>query len=137
MIFLYFGYGSNMLTQRLRERCRGAEPDHSAVDGSAVAVADGYAVDLSKRSKDGSGKATLREVPGERSFGVLFKIPEDQKRRLDKIEGPGYARKGIDVQRDDGQMVRAECYFGTDLCENRKPYDWCADNSRGARAWIG
>lgn len=91
-----------MLIKRLDARCEGVE-----LVCPAVAVADGYALDFSKPSKDGSGKATLREVPGKRSFGVLFKIPEDQRGALDEVEGPGYERKGIDVQRDDGQTVRA------------------------------
>ena len=119
MTFLYFGYGSNMLIERLRARCEGVE-----LDGPAVA--DGYALDFSKRSDDGSGKATLRKAPGKCSCGVLFKIPEDQEGTLDGYEGKGkgYDRKPIDVRRDDGQTVRAECYFGTDLCDKRKPYDW-------------
>ena len=116
MTFLYFGYGSNMLIERLGARCEGVEP-------VGPAVADGYALDFSKRSDDGSGKATLRKAPGKRSCGVLFKIPEDQEGTLDRYEGKGYGRFDIAVRRDD-ETVRAQCYIGTDLDDERKPYDW-------------
>ena len=117
MAFLYFGYGSNMLTERLHERCKGAKP-------VGRAMLDGYALEFSKRSLlDDSGKATLREAPSERSFGVLFEIPENEQKALNKAEG-GYDRKPIYVRRDDGQTVCAECYFGKRSDSKLKPYDW-------------
>ena len=50
--FLFFAYGSNMLTDRLRERCPDARP-------LGAAIARGYVLSFSKRSRDGSSKATL------------------------------------------------------------------------------
>ena len=50
--FLFFAYGSNMLTERVRERCPDARP-------LGAAIARGYVLSFSKRSKDGSSKATL------------------------------------------------------------------------------
>ena len=44
MTFLYFGYGSNTLTERLRARC----PNTKCI---SVVEAAGYALDLSKPSK--------------------------------------------------------------------------------------
>ena len=88
------------------------------------AVAEGYALKFSKRSVDHSGKATLREAAGERSLDVLFKIPENQRCALDDAEGKGYRRRDIAVRRDDEEMARAECYFGTNLGDKLKPYDW-------------
>jgi hypothetical protein len=56
--FLFFAYGSNMLTERLRERCPDARP-------LGTAIARGYLLSFSKRSKDGSAKATLVAVRAE------------------------------------------------------------------------
>jgi hypothetical protein len=50
--FVYFAYGSNMLTARLRERCPSARP-------LGLAAAPGYGVAFNKQGMDGSGKATL------------------------------------------------------------------------------
>ena len=57
MTFLYFGYGSNMLTERLRarERC----PSAKCI---GIAEVTGYALEFSKPGEDGSGKATLGHV---------------------------------------------------------------------------
>ena len=57
MTFLYFSYGSNMLTERLRARC----PSANCI---GIATATGYALEFSKSSVDGSGKATLRHLEG-------------------------------------------------------------------------
>ena len=83
-LFTYFAYGSNMLTERLRQRCRGAK----AVD---VAVASGYILEFSKESIDNSGKATLviSTEPKRQVFGVLFEIGLDDRLELDEAEGKG------------------------------------------------
>ena len=72
MTFLYFGYGSNMLTERLRARCPGAKCV------STAEVID-YALEFSKPSVDGSGKATLGHLEGrnQTSIGVVFEKAVD------------------------------------------------------------
>lgn len=77
----YFAYGSNMLSQRLQERCRSAR-------AIGPAFADGYDVVFHKRSLDTSGKATLAktERPGARVHGVLFELDERERGNLDKAE---------------------------------------------------
>ena len=75
--FLFFAYGSNMLTERLRERCPDARP-------LGAAIARGYVLSFSKRSKDGSSKATLLTTTDgakQDAYGVLFEIPLGQRRR--------------------------------------------------------
>ena len=87
MTFYCFAYGSNMLTERLKARCPGA-----IVLGTAFA--EGSIIEFSNRSElDGSGKATLGRATGQRTPGVLFKIPNPQCRALDRAEGAG---KGYD-----------------------------------------
>jgi hypothetical protein len=77
--FKYFAYGSNMLTERLRERC----PSAKAI---GVAVAFGYALEFSKRSSDYSGKATIvrSRKSEEHVFGVVFEIAMSERAALDK-----------------------------------------------------
>lgn len=60
--FLYFAYGSNMLTSRLLARCRSAKT-------VGLATCLGHRLTFEKRSIDGSGKATMlgdlaHAVPG-------------------------------------------------------------------------
>lgn len=82
--FVYFAYGSNMLTTRMRERCPSAIPMGRA--------APGYGLTFDKVGRDGSGKATIGLASSdERVEGVLFNIREADLPALDKAEG-GYVR---------------------------------------------
>ena len=121
--FRYFAYGSNMLTERLKDRCRSAEP-------TGRAFADGWALEFSKPSKDGSGKATLFRKAGCRTAGVLFEIQVDERKDLDVAEG---ARSGggyepcdaFPVRLVDGdETVNASTYFATETDGSLEPYDW-------------
>jgi gamma-glutamylcyclotransferase len=124
MIFKYFAYGSNMLTERLRaaDRCPSASP-------VGVGSVRGYRLQFWKASKDDSGKATIvrNERAASRVIGVVFEIDEREKRDLDGAEGVG---KGYDVVEDvavrleSGSEVLARTYIGTALDETLRPYDW-------------
>ena len=121
MTFYYFAYGSNMLTTRLKARCAGAIP-------IGRAVAEVTAIEFSKRSTDGSGKATLRPKVGGRTAGVLFEIPIAELGQLDCHEGvaSGYERRDAFSVRlvDDDAMVQAVAYLATSPDNSLKPYDW-------------
>ena len=68
--FTYFAYGSNMLLERLRKRCKSAR-------FLGVAVVHGYKLVFSKKSKkDGSGKATIAKTANDDAavYGALFEI---------------------------------------------------------------
>ena len=121
--FKYFAYGSNMLTERLRgpSRCPSAE-----VIG--VAVAFGYALEFSKRSRDGSGKATIvrSQKSEEHVFGVVFEIAISERAALDKAEGVDYNRiDDLLVSLQQGrEILRAVTYIATDVDRALQPYDW-------------
>ena len=86
--FFYFAYGSNMLTQRLQARCPSAIP-------VGLARTAGFSVSMTKRSEDGSGKATLAaasEGIRQEALGVIFEISENERRKLDDAEGRAYNR---------------------------------------------
>ena len=121
--FYYFAYGSNMLTERLIQRC----PSAAAVGAAFV---DGYSLEFSKKSKDGSGKATIVEVQGECQYGVVFTIEDCELETLDKAEGRGY---GYDLKypfnvtmADTGVPIATKTYIVTEghTGSSLKPFDW-------------
>jgi len=67
--FVYFAYGSNMLTRRLRNRT----PSAVAIE---IGFIEGYHLAFDKVSSDGSGKCTIAPSnnSAERVYGVLFRI---------------------------------------------------------------
>jgi len=83
---LYFAYGSNMLTRRLRA------PDRCP---SAVAVGSGFLngrrLTFDKVGSDGSGKCDIEATSNssDRACGVLFEIDCSEKPALDRAEGLG------------------------------------------------
>ena len=117
----YFAYGSNMLTARLRRRCIFPYKVERA-------YADDRIIEFSKRSKDCSGKATLRQQAGHRTPGVLFRIPISDSKKLDRFEGAGkgYSRCDkfpVHLTRND-DIVCATTYLATYPEPGIKPYDW-------------
>jgi AIG2-like family len=120
--FLYFGYGSNMLTARLRERCRSANP-------ICVAFAEGHRLVFSKPGADRSGKGHLERV-GKRARqpGVLFEIDIRERDGLDKAEGVGFGYNRRDdflVRRaDTREIVPSSVYLATVPDPGLVPYDW-------------
>jgi gamma-glutamylcyclotransferase len=120
-VFLYFGYGSNMMTMRLTNRCVSARP-------VSIAFADGYSLTFWKPSDDGSGKGHLAHSAGSSQPGVLFEIDIKDQPELDRFEGVGngYRREdSFSVRRgDNGNIINAVTYLATDLDESRQPYDW-------------
>ena len=118
--FLYFAYGSNMLTRRLAARC----PSAHVVDTGFI---KNFVLKFTKISSDGSGKATPIASPGKKLPGVIFRINANEIDLLDKAEGVGfgYDRKSIQVfDKSMKGLVTAETYFASSLDEKLKPYDW-------------
>ena len=120
MSFLYFAYGSNMLSSRLIARCSSAR-----VVG--LAFARSYVLEFSKKSIDGSGKAALVEKTNAiHTPGVLFEIDAIEREALDKFEGAG---KGYD-RVDDFQLetvdesVTATTYIASETQSGLIPFDW-------------
>lgn len=119
----YFAYGSNMLTERLRARCPSART-------RLVAQADRNQLTFRKKSRDGSGKATLSSCSIEEGpvFGVVFDLDEGELPNLDEAEGKGYDRI------DDFQVCIVGCreqvgvvtYIANaaSIDPTLRPYDW-------------
>lgn len=119
----YFAYGSNMLTERLKQRI-------SNVQSLGVARAFGRRLCFQKRSSDGSGKCDipLTNNSSDVVYGVIFDVPESHILKLDEAEGVGhgYERTTINVLPADGVLILATAYLATaDAIDSKLvPYDW-------------
>ncbi len=121
--FLYFAYGSNMLTERLQRRCPSARP-------LGAASAPGFSIRFVKRGADGSGKATLVSLGADEplAHGVLFEIARHDLPSLDRAEGNLYRRDDLFsvVAAIDGSAVIASTYRALpEACDaTLLPFDW-------------
>lgn len=117
---LYFGYGSNMLTARLRDRVPSATP-HS------TGWVDGYDLRFHKRSEDGSGKCNIVPVEDSVVHGVVFEVAPHEVDALDEAErrGRGYARQNVRV-RGRSSSVEAFGYVAQPayVDDALLPYEW-------------
>lgn len=121
MSFLYFAYGSNMLTTRLQARCPSARP-------VGRAFARGWRVEFVKPGLDGSAKAGLVPDSQEEAHGVLFHIAREELPALDRAEaaGKGYDRDDafVVVSASDNAEMAAVTYLPRQKRQDLKPYDW-------------
>ena len=121
--FTYFAYGSNMLLARLQKRCKTATL-------LGVAVARGYTLAFSKKSKDGSGKATIAKTENDNDalYGVLYEIDAKDRAQLDRHEGFGYDRTDEFVVRraDNNEKLIVTTYIANHsaIDNNMIPYHW-------------
>lgn len=98
---LYFAYGSNLSTARIRQADRA--PSASRVGTASLS---GHVLAWHKRGADGSGKCTICAT-GNRSdgvWGVVWEIEAADVARLDAIEGPGYERIEVEVATANQKM---------------------------------
>jgi gamma-glutamylcyclotransferase len=122
---LYFAYGSNMMAERLRERCKSAR-------FRCLASVEGYSVTFNKRSADGSAKATIVKTAdrSDRVYGVVFDIPIAELPELDRAEGCGAGYVRIDdftiVSEPEGAALAAATYIAepAHVDPSLRPYDW-------------
>ena len=130
--FLYFAYGSNMLTERLTARCPSATP-------VGLAEAREHAVSYCLGSSDGSAKAGIFKATGQTAYGVVFLIDSAERRFLDRAEGAPdiYSRIEIEVfSHATGHPADAVTYLPhPDRTANGlHPYAWyralCAGGAR-------
>jgi hypothetical protein len=121
MTFVYFAYGSNMLPARLSGRCPSARVH-------AVSFAKDYALEFSKLSTDGSGKATLVQCRGASVPGVLFEIDCREQSALDAHEGAGLGYDRVDdfwvEAAPTGERVCSTTYIATETEIRLQPFDW-------------
>ena len=120
---LYFAYGSNMCTGRLRGRV----PSAAYV---RIAKLTCHSFRFHKRSRDKSAKSDAFEI-GDRThivWGVIFDIDEREKPELDDAEGlgAGYKEKAATVLDERGQEHRIFLYVAEagSIDNTLRPYSW-------------
>lgn len=109
---LYFAYGSNLASARLRERVPSARP-------RGVAQLDGRRLALDKPGRDGTAKANLRISPEASVWGVVYALDEGHWPLLDACE-PGYRRVEVVVS-VAGASTPAATYTSDLSTEDRVP----------------
>lgn len=121
--FIYFAYGSNMLSRRLKAKNRAP---------SATPIGTGYVssrrLTFDKVSKDGSGKCDIENTANstDRAYGVLFKIVMSEKQKLGIAEGldKGYQIEQVAVVAQNGEEHEAIAYVATEKEPALRPYHW-------------
>jgi gamma-glutamylcyclotransferase len=113
-----------MLAARLSARC----PSAKVIGTGSIA---GYALDYSKRGRDGSGKATIVPAGAEdRVRGVLFRLLANDIALLDEFEGyrRGYDRlDDVPVEQAGPDSTSKACtYIAEDDARDGElqPFDW-------------
>ncbi len=118
---LYFSYGSNMSSKRLKDRV----PSACFV---TIATLARHELQFHKISTDGSGKCDAHETGNDehKIIGVVFKISRMEKPELDKNEGlgKGYEEKIVNLQIQSGEFIEAITYYATNIDASKKPYHW-------------
>ena len=128
---LYFGYGSNMLTERLCKRCSSAEKIQPSMGSQHLLK--GWKFTFSKLSTwnvddEGNGKGNIERTENsqDKVYGVIFEILDSEKQELDWAEY-GYDQREMTIL--DEKNSRKNCenvivYYKEEPDNSKIPYDW-------------
>ena len=123
--YLYFAYGSNMSSERLR----GRTPSASARGRGRL---PGHGLRWHKRGRDASGKCDIVPAdPPEVVWGVLFEVAWTEKPALDAAEGlgTGYFEKEGCIVTDGGEHRALTYHASPDHIDPAlRPRDWYKDH---------
>lgn len=118
--FLYFAYGSNLLSSRLKARTPSAR-----VAGRAALPR--FALRWHKIGADATGKCDVvfTDRPGDFVHGVAFLIRRAELKHLDRVEelGTGYYACNVPIQLA-GRRRLARTYRAIPTDAALKPLDW-------------
>ncbi|MEM0142845.1 MAG: gamma-glutamylcyclotransferase family protein [Candidatus Parvarchaeum sp.] len=108
----YFAYGSNLKRSRLHERV-----GNWSSEGNCL-------LDRYRLTFDSRGKAGIIEDSNSKVYGVIYKLSEEQMKKLDVYEGVPliYKRSTVYVKIDTRQ-VEAVAYIRVDTTKFSKPCD--------------
>lgn len=117
----YFGYGSNMHHNRIKQRVpsvRFIEP----------AMLVGYDLRYHKESMDGSRKCDAYYTGNQSDIvhGGIFELDADEIQFLDQAEGLGFAydKKRVDLVNYKNKKEAAFLYYAMSHVDGMVPYDW-------------
>ncbi|MEJ6474357.1 gamma-glutamylcyclotransferase family protein [Pseudoalteromonas piscicida] len=114
-----FSFGSNMSTARLLARL----PEAKLL---GVGILNGYRLTFDMLSTDGSAKCSITPCVQRSSqvYGVLYALNQEEKLRLDEIEGERYTCQRVPVALQAGSTLDAWCYIANTFVEDELPFDW-------------
>jgi gamma-glutamylcyclotransferase len=119
-VTLYFAFGSNLWSPRLRRNC----PSAVAL---GIGCLSGYRMCFNKRStKDGSGKGNVVATgdPVDAVHGAVYRILAADQARLDAAEF-GYDPRLVTVQTAGGDLAAYTYVARADhTAEGLAPFDW-------------
>ncbi len=119
MKILYFAFGSNMCTARMKQRIPSARVIGPATLPHWILVCN-------KLGRDGSAKANIVRRHGANVHGIIYALNANDLEILDRIEA-GYQRKTLKVISPASVSARAEAYVATRLTPDPLPYGWYKD----------
>lgn len=122
MTFLYFAYGSNMLSKKLQL----VAPSAKTLGTGRIS---GYRLRFNKQSDDGSGKCNIviTETETDEVYGVIYAIDEVDSVPLRKSEG-GYEEKTVAVVAGNEKLTTLTYVARTNKTDDLlRPYDWYKD----------
>ena len=121
MTMYYFGYGSNLASQRLLERLP------NAID-YGVATLSGHRLCFRMNHNGESGKCDIEQTdnPDDIVYGVVYKITDEEKIILDGYEMLGFAYddKMVEVTDLDGKTLTAVTYYALITDGIQPPFHW-------------
>ena len=130
-----FAYGSNMNSDRLKQRIKRRNVEWK------IGWLRGYTSKFNKLASDGSGYANIEPEASGIVYGVLYLLSEEELQELDECEGvpEHYVRKTVEVETQDGKVC-VECYFPNEnkIQKGLKPRRDYLDHliKRGSRALL-
>ena len=114
-VALYFAFGSNMSSERMRARIASAR---SIGRGQL----EGYRFACNKTGRDGSAKANLMRAHGDPVWGVIYQFERTELSRLDVFEG-GYQRVVLGVHTET-KVMACETYLSDRVTDTQVSCDW-------------
>ncbi len=108
--FLYFGYGSSMDADRMRQTA-----PHARLIGPARLADHILAFSIESKNTWHGGVADILPSPGDEVWGALWLVSPEESHALDEHEGvfrdpPAYRRVTVEVTTPSGDRVRCRSY---------------------------
>lgn len=126
---LYFAYGSNLCMKRFRLRVPSAF-------FRCLAALEDFKLVFQKRSKDGSGKATIIPAHDSKVEGAIFEYNEKDHKKLQQAER-GYSEHTIAVATAEGNVQALTFICDAELVSTLRPYSWYVDLIRTGGKELG
>lgn len=133
-VMYYFAYGSNMDESQMRSK-------KVAFSSRERAILYGYSMSFSKKTSNGSGRATILPAsPEDFVEGVLYEIDEKDLPRLDKPERypVHYSRIEVNVSAEGRPLIKATTYIAAteQIQQNLKPLQGYLETLLSAKEFL-